>query len=147
MRRRLADRGVAPEPRRHPARCADARPPPPRPPTPPLPRDRRRSHARPASKPTTTPRRSPSAGADGATHAFSYEGLKRACPCAECRGGHGAEAEPIDPVVFSLPALMRYEVKLLRPAGHYALQIVWKDGHGSGLWRWEVLRGLGETIA
>ncbi len=87
------------------------------------------------------------AWADGATHVFSYEGLKQACPCAECRGGHGAEAEPIDPIVFSLPALMTYEIKLLRPAGHYALQIVWKDGHGSGLWRWEVLRGLGEAIA
>lgn len=84
--------------------------------------------------------------ADGAEHAFSYEGLRRACPCAECRGGHGAEAEPIDPVVFSLPGLMTHEIRMLRPAGHYALQIVWADGHGSGLWRWELLRELGETI-
>ncbi len=78
--------------------------------------------------------------ADGRVSELSYEGLRRACPCAECRGGHANMAEPIDPVVFRLPSLMTYEVKELRPAGHYALQIVWGDGHGSGLFRWETLR-------
>ena len=79
--------------------------------------------------------------ADGHVSTYSYEGLRRACPCAECRGGHGQMGQPVDPVVFELPSLMTYEVKELRPAGHYALQIVWGDGHGSGLFRWEVLRG------
>ena len=78
--------------------------------------------------------------ADGRVSTYSYEGLRRACPCAECRGGHGRMAEPVDPVVFRLPSLMTYRVKELRPAGHYALQIVWGDGHGSGLFRWETLR-------
>ncbi|MEM0962868.1 MAG: DUF971 domain-containing protein [Bacteroidota bacterium] len=83
--------------------------------------------------------------ADGHVSVFSYEGLRRACPCATCRGGHGKMSEPIDPVVFDLPALMTYEVKELRPAGHYALRIVWGDGHDSGLFRWEVLRGYDRT--
>ena len=78
--------------------------------------------------------------ADGHTSVYSYEGLKRACPCAECRGGHGAMAEPVDPFVFQVPSLMTYEIKELEPAGHYALRIVWGDGHSSGLFRWEVLR-------
>ena len=84
---------------------------------------------------------------DGTASVLSYEGLRQACPCAECRGGHGADAEPVDPVVFTLPALMRYEIQLLRPAGHYALQIVWTDGHGAGLWRWELLKRYGELAA
>ncbi|MGB3541593.1 MAG: DUF971 domain-containing protein [Rubrivirga sp.] len=84
--------------------------------------------------------------ADGATSTFSYEGLRRACPCAECRGGHGKMAEPVDPVVFSIPSLMTYEIKELRPSGHYALQIVWGDGHDSGLFRWELLRGYGDAL-
>ena len=79
--------------------------------------------------------------ADGHVSVYSYEGLRRACPCAECRGGHANMAEPVDPVVFHLPSLMTYEIEELRPAGHYALQIVWGDGHGSGLFRWEALRG------
>lgn len=83
--------------------------------------------------------------ADGHTSTFSYEGLRRACPCAECRGGHGAMSEPVDPVVFELPSLMTYTVRELRPAGHYALQIVWDDGHEAGLYRWEVLRAYDRT--
>lgn len=79
---------------------------------------------------------------DGHTSVYSYEGLRRACPCVECRGGHGKMAEPVDPVVFHLPGLMTHDVTELRPAGHYALQIVWDDGHASGLWRWGALRGL-----
>lgn len=79
--------------------------------------------------------------ADGHETTLSFEGLRQACPCAVCRGGHAAMHEPIDPVVFELPALMTYEVKELRPTGHYALQIVWGDGHGSGLFRWDALRG------
>lgn len=79
--------------------------------------------------------------ADGHESSFSYEGMRRACPCAECRGGHAAMADPIDPVVFDLPSLMTYTIRELRPAGHYALQIVWDDGHAAGLYRWESLRG------
>ena len=40
---------------------------------------------------------------------------------------------------------MTYTIRELRPAGHYALQIVWDDGHGSGLYRWEVLRAYDRT--
>ena len=83
--------------------------------------------------------------ADGRVSTYSYEGLRRACPCAECRGGHGQMGGPVDPVVFDLPSLMTYEVRELRPAGHYALQIVWGDGHGSGLFRWEMLREIDDA--
>jgi DUF971 family protein len=79
--------------------------------------------------------------ADGHVSVYSYEGLRRACPCAECRG-HENMGAPVDPVVFHLPSLMTYGVAELRPAGHYALQIVWEDGHASGLWRWDVLRAI-----
>ncbi len=80
--------------------------------------------------------------ADGHTSVYSYEGLKRACPCATCRGGHAAMGQPVDPVVFHLPGLMTHEISGLRPAGNYAVQIVWGDGHASGLWRWDALRAL-----
>lgn len=80
--------------------------------------------------------------ADGHTSVYSYEGLRRACPCVTCRGGHGKMAEPIDPIVWELPSLQTYELKEVQRAGHYALQLVWGDGHREGLWTWRYLREL-----
>ncbi|NNF59259.1 MAG: DUF971 domain-containing protein [Rhodothermaceae bacterium] len=77
---------------------------------------------------------------DGHASSFSYEGLRQACPCVECRGGHGKMAESVDPVVFRLPALMMYEIKTVEPSGNYAAQITWGDGHRSGFYRWTDLR-------
>lgn len=82
------------------------------------------------------------AWADGHTSVYSYEGLRRACPCAVCRGGHGQMAEPVDPEVWDLPSLQTYEIKEVRPAGNYAIQLVWGDGHSQGIWSWEFLRSL-----
>jgi len=82
------------------------------------------------------------AWADGHEAAYSYEGLRRACPCVRCRGGHGKMAEPVDPAVWDLPSLQTYALKEVRPAGAYALQLVWGDGHDTGLWAWRYLRGL-----
>jgi len=80
--------------------------------------------------------------ADGHTSVYSYEGLRRACPCAVCRGGHGQMAEPVDPGVWDLPSLQTYEIKEVRPAGNYAIQLVWGDGHSQGIWSWTSLRSL-----
>lgn len=82
------------------------------------------------------------AWADGHTSVYSYEGLRRACPCVTCRGGHGQMAEPVDPDVWDLPSLQTYEIEKLRPTGNYAVQIVWGDGHAEGLWSWTYLRSL-----
>lgn len=82
------------------------------------------------------------AWADGHTSVYSYEGLRRACPCATCRGGHGQMAEPIDPEVWDLPSLQTHEIREIRPTGNYAIQLVWGDGHAEGLWSWKHLRSL-----
>ena len=80
--------------------------------------------------------------ADGHTSVYSYEGLRRACPCVVCRGGHGQMAEPVDPAVWELPSLQTYAIESIEPAGNYAIQIVWDDGHREGLWTWAFLRSL-----
>jgi DUF971 family protein len=79
--------------------------------------------------------------ADGHVSTYSFEGLKRACPCVECRGGHSNTAAPIDPFVFHVPSLMTYVLKQVEPAGNYAVRFHWGDGHSAGLYRWETLRG------
>ena len=83
--------------------------------------------------------------ADGRRSVYSYEGLRGACPCAECKGGHDKMQDPVDPMIFELPTLVTRTIKELRPAGNYALRVVWGDGHEAGLYRWDYLRGLKPT--
>ena len=37
-----------------------------------------------------------------------------------------------------------FQIKHIQPVGGYAVQIFWKDGHGTGLYSHELLRALGE---
>jgi DUF971 family protein len=39
-----------------------------------------------------------------------------------------------------------FQIKHLQPVGGYAVQIFWKDGHGTGLFSHELLRALGEKM-
>ena len=42
------------------------------------------------------------------------------------------------------PASIRPDLKLegMAPIGNYAVQFTWNDGHGSGLYTWEMLERL-----
>lgn len=79
---------------------------------------------------------------DGPEVGYAFEGLKRACPCVQCRGGHGRAAVPPEPEVWTLPSLQTYTLKEVRPVGGYAVQLVWEDGHDAGVWSWKYLRSL-----
>lgn len=66
---------------------------------------------------------------------LNYEFLRVHSPSAEVRGHGGG------------PSTLQYgkkEVGLLRivPTGNYALQLVFDDGHDSGLYDWDYLRYL-----
>jgi DUF971 family protein len=77
---------------------------------------------------------------DGHLSAYPYRYLRDECPCAAC-----TEAVAPSPAVLSpFPML---GVKPLKPeraelVGRYALQIFWSDGHSSGIYAFEFLRGL-----
>src|SRR5436853_7915056 len=81
---------------------------------------------------------------DGHTSEYPLAGLREACPCVECRGGHENMGQPPDPNVFSIPltAAKSYTITRLLPVGNYALQPEWEDGHHTGLYTWSYLRGL-----
>lgn len=70
--------------------------------------------------------------------------LRRACPCAECRGEAGfAGRFAVD------PRLRPGEDELADVAvvGAYGLNAVWADGHNTGIYTYERLRELGEPAA
>ncbi len=81
---------------------------------------------------------------DGHHSEYPLAGLRSACPCAECRGGHENMSAHGSPDMLSLPLHSgpAFELEALERAGTYALQPVWKDGHRFGLYTWDYLREL-----
>ncbi|QEG38370.1 DUF971 domain-containing protein [Roseimaritima ulvae] len=75
--------------------------------------------------------------------------LRKACPCASCREKRKAKAEDEAQPSGLLPVLSAaeaqpLEIAAMRPAGQYAYNIQFSDGHNSGLFTFDLLRELGE---
>ena len=78
---------------------------------------------------------------DGREDYFPLERLRRACPCAMCKGErdimgnlHKGPERPLTPRSFQAVAH--------RLVGSYALQIDWADGHNDGIYSFETLRRI-----
>jgi DUF971 family protein len=79
---------------------------------------------------------------DGATHLIRFSTLRRACPCAACRGEGGyAGRFATDPELH--PG--EDELADVNLVGAYGLNAVWADGHNTGIYTYEQLRTLGEA--
>lgn len=74
---------------------------------------------------------------DGARFELPFEYLRVFSPSAEVRG-HGPGQETLQ--------LGKHEVGIttVEPVGHYAVRLVFDDGHDTGLYSWSYLRELGE---
>ncbi len=81
---------------------------------------------------------------DGFQSVYVLSGLRAACPCAECRGGHENMSTRGSPEMLEIPLEVGKSGKLERVdlVGNYAIQLVWKDGHSYGIYSWEFLRDL-----
>jgi DUF971 family protein len=79
---------------------------------------------------------------DGHSVALDYNILRGFCPCAGCQGHNSTE------VVFYAP---RQNVDLvgIQPVGNYGLSLLFSDGHGTGIYRFDYLRRIdsGERMA
>lgn len=78
--------------------------------------------------------------ADGSECYLPLERLRRACPCAMCQGEPDAMGRVLRPDTSVGPGgceLVRMEV-----VGGYALQLFWGDGHSTGIYSFDYLRGL-----
>lgn len=79
--------------------------------------------------------------ADGHTSVYPLFGLRKNCPCVECRGGHG-QMDSFDRELFFVEGSRTYKVENVQQVGNHALKIFWDDGHSSGMYQWETLRNL-----
>ncbi len=77
---------------------------------------------------------------NGHVSVYPYRYLREKCPCATCT----ETPAPASGAASPFPML---GVKPLKPeraelVGRYALQIYWSDGHSSGIYAFDYLRGL-----
>jgi DUF971 family protein len=81
---------------------------------------------------------------DGHSSVYSFTLLRKACPCAECRGGHENMGGLPDEDIWSLPDEDTPESRLrhLEAVGSYAVTFEWEDGHQYGIYNWNYLRAL-----
>ncbi|MBO0661443.1 DUF971 domain-containing protein [Jiella sp. MQZ9-1] len=73
---------------------------------------------------------------DGARDEFSAEMLRVLSPSAEVRGHSEADRKTVS-------GKRAVTIADLQPIGHYAVRIVFSDGHDSGLYSWTYLSELG----
>ncbi len=80
---------------------------------------------------------------DGSEGFIKLEQLRRHCPCAGCQGERDIMGNlykgPDRPLVQDSFRLVRAPF-----VGGYAVQPLWADGHGSGLFSFDYLRQLAE---
>ena len=75
---------------------------------------------------------------DGAQMTYDHRKLRLACPCADCRNEMTGETQ-LDESSLA-PDVKVVEV---RPVGRYGLNLVFSDGHSSGIFVHSLLRTLG----
>lgn len=75
---------------------------------------------------------------DGLTCSLSAEYLRVFSPSAEVQGHSPDEAE----LQFGKKNVQFIDIE---PQGHYAIKIIFSDGHDSGIYSWEYLQQLAEN--
>ena len=78
---------------------------------------------------------------DGAESFVALEKLRRACPCAGCKG----EKDIMGNLYIGPEKPLRadsFRLKGIAHVGGYAIQPQWADGHSTGLYSFEMLKHL-----
>lgn len=75
---------------------------------------------------------------DGFLSVFSLLELRRKCPCATCRGGHGGKVGAATGHIQSISLVSWKKV------GRYALNLTWNDYHDTGIFTYDNLRAYSE---
>jgi DUF971 family protein len=83
--------------------------------------------------------------ADGRESVFPLDYLRKQCPCATCRTEREqtkAAATGRSLTILPKGVERATEVKDASLVGNYALQIVWGDGHSTGIYDFRYLRSI-----
>lgn len=80
--------------------------------------------------------------ADGHRSVLPLDGLRRACPCAQCRSRRASTDAPSDASLLDARPRRRWTDVQVEPVGSYGLRFTWDDGHNDGIYTWKRLRRL-----
>jgi len=78
--------------------------------------------------------------ADGKKTDVPYREVRLACRCAGC-----VDEMTGRPILDPKTVPEDLGVREAEEVGHYGIRFEWTDGHGSGIYTWERLRGLGAS--
>jgi DUF971 family protein len=76
---------------------------------------------------------------DGSVSDISLNLLRSKCPCAICNEERDSRSKTYIPL-FTGDQLKISNMSII---GHYAVGVVWKDGHSTGIYEFEYLKDLG----
>jgi DUF971 family protein len=81
---------------------------------------------------------------DGTESYISPEKLRRACPCAGCKGEKDIMGNLYQgpPTAFTSRS---FQLMRIVNVGTYAVQPIWGDGHNTGLYTFDYLRQVAEA--
>jgi DUF971 family protein len=82
---------------------------------------------------------------DGHTSTYSFDLLRKECPCALCAEQRQEKPTPVPTLtVLTGPVVKAGEVQAteVKPIGRYAINFAWSDGHDSGIYSFDYLRSL-----
>jgi DUF971 family protein len=87
---------------------------------------------------------------DGQRREITFAELRKACPCATCREKRAQPPAPAPSLglqVLSLAETRPLKILGMKPMGNYAYSIAFSDGHDTGIFTLEFLRGLGSEVS
>ncbi len=67
--------------------------------------------------------------------------LRDNCPCVHCKGETVIFSSYI-PIKSPFKAAGFYEIEKIDRVGNYAIQIIWKDKHNTGIYSWNYLKEI-----
>ncbi len=77
---------------------------------------------------------------DGAQNTYNLLDLRKKCPCATCRGGHGGKVGAATSHIEKISLISWTKV------GRYAISIVWSDYHNTGIYSFDNLRAYADGM-
>lgn len=86
---------------------------------------------------------------DGWVQQLSFRSLRKSCRCAVCNAKRENEIRNPSPKgmlkVLSAAETAPLDIVKMHPAGNYAYNIHFSDGHSTGIYTFEMLRAMEET--
>ncbi len=83
---------------------------------------------------------------DGADTIVSWKTLRDQCPCASCIENRQKPPDPLRILTAQELAAGAPQPKQMLARGYYAYQIIWNDGHDTGIYTLELLRKLSTLV-